>query len=285
MPFICGFFLQTQVQCWSFHDSPLYCIKFLLLYSTSSLNFFYHIAFTKYTFLECLCSAARRALIKLPSWTEGREIFPDLSLITSFYTWPTKLLHTSNKSCEEVAWTTRKITNSRLGCRVAEEHFVRTQETFSWNQILEIHIVKFLWSSRMRGITSSECAFGQALINCSAYSGSKEGSILDDDENEWRRFENLSQWETPIVWAPDSAIISSWVRLCLLKMEFSCLRLKEGSGSFPATLDAFEISPSRRPSSTLNDGPLAWESMYIEGRIIMLIDFYSFDFFLLVYYM
>lgn len=35
------------------------------------------------------------------------------------------------------------------------------------------------------------------------------------------------------------------------------MRLKEGSGIFPATLDALDISPSRRPSSTLNDGPPA----------------------------
>uniref|UniRef100_A0A7C9CJ64 Uncharacterized protein n=1 Tax=Opuntia streptacantha TaxID=393608 RepID=A0A7C9CJ64_OPUST len=38
-------------------------------------------------------------------------------------------------------------------------------------------------------------------------------------------------------------------------METSPLRLKVGSGRFPGTSNAFDLSPSRRPNSTLNEGP------------------------------
>lgn len=94
---------------------------------------------------------------------------------------------------------------------------------------------------------------GQAASSCWAYSGFKVGSI----EDEYKRSAKRLQCENPRVWAPDNAIISIWLRLCLANMVLSWLRLKFGSGRLPATRDAWETRPSRRPSSTLNEGPPA----------------------------
>lgn len=51
--------------------------------------------------------------------------------------------------------------------------------------------------------------------------------------------------------------MSDCVRLCWEKIALSWSRSKFGSGNFPATRDALEMRPSRRPSSTSNDGPPA----------------------------
>lgn len=60
------------------------------------------------------------------------------------------------------------------------------------------------------------------------------------------------------MWAPDNAIMLVWVRLFLANIVFSWLRLKFGPGKFPATNEAFEISPSRRPNSTAKFCPPAY---------------------------
>lgn len=54
---------------------------------------------------------------------------------------------------------------------------------------------------------------------------------------------------------PERAIMSAWVKPWEANMELSWLRLNVGFGSFPWTLDAFDVNPSSLPNSTGYHGP------------------------------